>query len=229
MGTRKKVISVVIEVLDGMDKGMIQRAVSFWERKQSEGKITREEWYNLGEVLRRAKLAVDGNTKKFGAWRDKHFPGIKPPFASCAQTVALHKSRIEKYAEKSRPAVNNPMTLLRMYQTDKMIRLKSDGTTEKIEKTEVPEVPEAGENEKGIEGLYETLRLAVNAVVKTDRMAWTETYNAKFADLTSSIANWMQGKDLESKEVDTKNPVIETPVLDKLETEKEVKQAKASK
>jgi hypothetical protein len=225
MGTRKKVVKMVIEVLEGMDKVKIQQAVSFWERQQTEGKKTREQWYNLGGVLRSAKQALDGNTTKFGKWRTKHFPGITSHIGSCAQTVYLHQKAVEKYATKHRPAVNNPMTILRMYQTDTKIRLKSDGTTEKIIEPEVPEVPEAGKNEGGIDSILETFRKACNQIIGIDFENLTPEHKIKIAELNSSIGNYL--KNGESVKIESDNPVVESKIIDDLEKPDSKKYAKA--
>jgi len=191
-----------IEVLDGMESKPLNAAMTFWASLQTGGKKLRASWYNLGEVLRAAKTACDGNTKKFGAWREKHFKGINPSVASCAQTVAIHKARIEKWAVKNSPAINNPMTLQRLYQTATKIRLKADGTTEKIAEIEVPEVPEAGKLDGGIETLFETLRKAVNAIIKTEVDNWPDDYSVKIQTLTGSLEKWLDNEVSKSNPVD---------------------------
>ena len=98
---KNRTTGAVIDHLEGVDGQKFNRAKNFYSAQKVAGKVLRPEWYNVGEVFRDAKIAFDGNTKKFGAWREKHFPGMQAPFASCAQTVALHKLVIEAWAEKA--------------------------------------------------------------------------------------------------------------------------------
>lgn len=170
--TGKRIDKPEIEILDGMSEKEIQQAMAFWQKfsDAKANKLNRQEWCNLGKVCFDAKQALNNNTKKFGAWRDKHFPGINAPTVSQAQMFYKHFTAIDTWASKNRPGLSHPMELVRLYQKEHNVKLKIDGTSEAVEpKTDDSgnaSQPEAGKNDRGIEGLIDDYRKAVNAIIK---------------------------------------------------------------
>lgn len=121
------------ELLAGMNEEELVKAMKFWltQIDKTVAKKTRPEWSNLGKVCIDAKQAVNGNTKKFGAWRDKHFPNINAPTVSQAMKFHVHFNVLDAWCEKNRPHLSHPMEIIRLYQNKEKVKLGIDGKVEK--------------------------------------------------------------------------------------------------
>lgn len=170
-GTRKTVDAVETEKINlpsGIKETTYTKARKAVVELTVIGKKVWGLWLDIGECLYEAKQAMPA-TKEFGAWAQEHFPEIHNSYRSQALLAYVHRDTLNDWREKTdNLTINNPHTVINKYRKDTNIRLKPDGTTEKLKKAEsTPTEKETETAGKGIAGIIEGLRLAINRTIKT--------------------------------------------------------------
>lgn len=172
-GTRKTAETPEEKPAFKLPEGLNQKTFDKAKKAETElsviGKKVFSLWLDIGECLHDAKQLMPA-TKEFGSWASEAFPSIEASYRSKALLAYVHKETLIEWQKEKAPKVNNPHAIIRLYQKDTGIKLKSDGSTEKIPQKEKPESNTDTDTEngidKGIAGITENLRLAMNRVIK---------------------------------------------------------------
>ena len=184
----------VLLLTSKINQDNFHRAIEFTGTIERQAKTYRSEYYNVGAVLKEAKEACNKNTRLYGQWVQYYFGSTFDKY-TLSKIVYMfeNQTEIEAWANAYKPNLHSPGAITRLF---KAYKRKGEDKGEETVGAE----SKGNTKDKGVAGVYEDTRKAVNACIKAlkaDTMPprMVRDVYALADNLTEALSDWFDSHD----------------------------------